>query len=84
MGDMLPDIEELTHCADSCESKALKGRLKNPLTLRLPLWNPDRFLNVTMPLVRPLFSHLGAIIWVVVVASAIVLAVLNWTALTSG
>lgn len=83
-GDVPPDIEELTHRADKKDSKALMARLKNPLALRLPLWDPDRFLEATMPLVRPLYSVFGALLWLAVVGAGLVVAVLNWPELTSG
>ncbi|SNR79802.1 peptidase M50 [Puniceibacterium sediminis] len=83
-GDMTPDIEELTHRADSRESKALMARLKNPLALRLPLWDPDRFLDATMPLIRPLFTVFGAVVWLAVVIGGLAVAVLNWPELSSG
>lgn len=84
IGDMPPDIEELAYRADSRDSKALMLKLKNPLALRLPLWDPDRFLGATMPLVRPLFSVFGTLLWLAVVIGGLITAVLNWSELTSG
>lgn len=83
-GDMPPDIEEVTHRADTRETKALIARLKNPMALRLPLWDPDRFLTATMPLMRPVFSIFGGLVWLAVVLSALGVATLNWSELTSG
>ncbi|MEL7463029.1 MAG: peptidase M50 [Pseudomonadota bacterium] len=83
-GDAPPDVEELAHRAVSRETKALTARLKNPLALRLPLWDPDRFLTATMPFARPVFSLFGALVWLAVVLGALVLAALNWSELTTG
>lgn len=43
---------------------------KSLLFLRLPLLNPNAFLERTMPLVRPLFSPLAVALWLVLVAAA--------------
>ena len=53
-----------------------------PLAIRIPLLDPDRFLERTAFLVRPLFGWFGALIWLSVVTLGLVLAGLNWTALT--
>lgn len=37
------------------------------LSVQIPLWNPDRFLQRTLPWVRPLFSRVGAALWAAVV-----------------
>ena len=43
----------------------------NVLFPRIPLWDPDRFLKRWMPLVKLVFSKLGAVIWLAVVVAAI-------------
>lgn len=40
-----------------------REKLLGFLFLRIPLWNPDRFLDRTMHLVRPLFSPLFFVFW---------------------
>ena len=44
---------------------------RNPLAIRLPGWNPDRFLDWLVPLVRPLFSP-----WILAFAAVLMLAAL--------
>lgn len=61
--------------------KWLSGLL-NPLSIRLPLWDPDAFLTATLPLLRPLFSAWGAALWLLLVLPALLLAGQHWTALT--
>ena len=61
--------------------KWLSG-LTNPLSIRLPLWDPDAVLAATLPVVRPLFSAWGAILWLLLVLPALMLAGQHWQALT--
>ncbi len=84
LGNFPPDIEELAYRADNRAKKALIARFKNPLALRLPLWDPDNFLEATLPLVRPLFTLMGGVLWLAVVIGALVVAVLHWSELTTG
>jgi putative peptide zinc metalloprotease protein len=69
--------------------RSLKGRrgrvisfLASPLAMRFPLIDPDRFLERTLPWVRPLLGWQVMLVWVLVVASAAALAVMNWDDLT--
>ncbi|HSC00733.1 MAG TPA: hypothetical protein VLE45_12520, partial [Burkholderiaceae bacterium] len=50
--------------------------------MRFPLLDPDRFLERTMPAVRPLFGWLGFLAWLAVVGTGAVLAVSHWVDLT--
>ncbi len=58
-----------------------KRALMNPLAIRIPLLDPDRLLNRLMPWVRPLFSWVGAALWLLVVGFACLLALVNLPAL---
>lgn len=80
--DRSPDLREMALRAEKQERRKLLQRFMNPLAVRLPLFDPDRFLNLTMPLVRPLFSWLGLALFTVVFAFALLLAASNWSALT--
>jgi putative peptide zinc metalloprotease protein len=57
-------------------------QLRNPLSLRLPLWDPDRMLNRLSPLVQPLFSRVGLGLWLVLVLSGLLQALLHWKAIS--
>ena len=57
--------------------------IMSPLSIRVPLLDPDRLLNRLMPWVRPMFSRVGAILWLLVVGFAGLLALVNFTSLTA-
>ncbi|MGB5716361.1 MAG: peptidase M50, partial [Gammaproteobacteria bacterium] len=54
------------------------GRVKNPLAVKIPLFDPDRLLQRLLPLGRILFSRAGAMLWLVVVGLGLLLAVTHW------
>lgn len=81
-GDVPPDIGELADRGKKQRNRKLLMSFMNPLAVRFSLIEPDKFLQATMPLVRPLFSWFGALLFVVLVGYALVLAGLNWDALT--
>ncbi|MES9926146.1 MAG: hypothetical protein ABW152_18880 [Candidatus Thiodiazotropha endolucinida] len=79
---------------DSPESEVLKilehrkqpsqwlRQLRNPLSLRLPLWDPDKVLNRLMPVVQPLFGRVGMGLWLLIVLSGLLQAALYWREIT--
>ncbi|MGR3572674.1 PqqD family peptide modification chaperone [Brevirhabdus sp.] len=81
-GDVPPDIAEMGRRHHEQEKKTMLSRLRNPLALRLPLFDPDRFLDATVWLVRPLFTVWGFLLWAALVLSGVTLAAMNWSALT--
>lgn len=82
-GEIPPDIAELSERSASGARRSLVQRLRNPLALRLPLFDPDRMLDAMMPAVRPLFSGYGLVAWLALVAAALVMGALHWSELTS-
>ncbi len=79
--DISPDTLEMFERQDKQRGK-WKQRISNPFALRFPLVDPDRFLVKWIPLVRPFFSRAAILLWLLVVGSASILAVLNWPELT--
>src|SRR5580658_6254634 len=77
-----PNMDELNERADTHTRRALMAQIRNPLALRFPLLDPDRFLDATLPLVRPLFTTAGLIGWIVLVTIGIVVAAMNIGALS--
>jgi putative peptide zinc metalloprotease protein len=80
--DVPPDSMEVFRRHQRHERMEWRRRLWTPLALRFPLWDPDRFLERTMPLVGPLFGWLGLLAWLAVVGTGLVLAASHWTDLT--
>lgn len=58
------------------------GMLKNFLFQQIPLFNPDRFLDRTIHLVRPLFSRSCAVLWCIGALVAIAIVARRWTEFT--
>jgi putative peptide zinc metalloprotease protein len=80
--DVPPDIEEMAGRANKIRRRKLAMSLLNPLAVRLPLFDPDRFLTATLPIVRPLFSWPGAAVILLLISCSAVLAAMHWSELT--
>ena len=81
--DLPPDVDELAERGSKQRRQKLLQSFINPMSIRIPLWDPDAFLNRSWPLVKPLFGPLGALLWLLVVLPAIVVAGVNWHELTA-
>lgn len=80
--DAPPDLKELQQRRIKHVRMRWKQYLGNPLSLRIPLFDPDRMLNRLMPLVRPLLGWRGAALWFAVVGWAVILIAMHWTELS--
>ncbi len=80
--DSNADAIELFSRHRSQSRKRLTSRFANPMALRFPLLNPDRFLTALAPWARPFFGLFGLLLWCVAVVFAGVLAGLHWPELT--
>lgn len=80
--DITPDSEELFRRHQRSERSKWQRRLWTPLAVRLPLLDPDRFLERGLGPVRPLFGWFGLMLWLGVVGSAAVLAGAHWPELS--
>jgi putative peptide zinc metalloprotease protein len=76
-----PDVAELLDRRKQERKARRLGRIKSPLSIRLPLADPDRFLDAALPLVRWCFSPAVFYIWLLLVVLATALAAVNWPAL---
>ncbi|MFE1601322.1 peptidase M50 [Methylobacterium sp. ID0610] len=81
-GAFPPDFAELLERADAVSRRSLIARVRNPLALRFPLFDPDRLLDRLAPLFRPLFSLPGLIAWLAIVAAGLIVAGLHWSEVT--
>ncbi len=82
--DLPPDIAEIGQRHARQERQTMLARIRNPLALRLPLFDPDGFLTATAGLVRWLFTPAGFLLWLALVGTGLVLLALNFGALTDG
>ncbi|WP_339948558.1 PqqD family peptide modification chaperone [uncultured Albimonas sp.] len=83
-GGATPDLDELARRAETQARRNLLMRIRNPMAMRLPLLDPDRFLAATAWLARPIFTVWGFLAWVALLVWGGVVAALNWAPLTSG
>jgi len=80
--DVPPDSQEVFRRHQKHTRAEWRRRLWTPLALRFPLWDPDRFLDRTLPYVGWLFGWIGALLWLAVVGTGAVLTATHWTDLT--
>jgi putative peptide zinc metalloprotease protein len=76
--DVTPDATFLLRRHKKQQQRKMQGRLMNVLFPRIPLWDPDRFLKLWMPLVRLGFNKIGAVIWLAVIVGAISSLAPHW------
>ncbi len=82
LGDVLPNTKELVSRAQQFREKLRAQRWRSPIAIRLPILDPDRFLNKTMPIVRHLFGMVGFIVWLAVIIFGATLFATNWEGLS--
>lgn len=75
------DFSDLHERSVRSRRSRLLAHLASPLSLRFPLFDPDRFLTRTLPWVRPFLGWQAFAAWVAMVVTAAVLAGLHWDAL---
>lgn len=80
--DVTPDAAELFERYSKRRKQKWKQWLTNPMSLRIPLLNPDAFLSRWADRLAWLFGRRGALLWLAVVLPAMALAGQNWTELT--
>ena len=78
-----PVLDEMTRRGRDTRRREALQRVRNPLFLRLPLIDPDRFLSLTVPLVRPVFSGWGLAAWLGLAVWTLWTLALHWEGLTT-
>jgi putative peptide zinc metalloprotease protein len=81
--DTLPDMEALERRHQLMARQRLMQKIKSPLAIRIPLLDPEKFLDNTQRFIAPLFNAWMGALWLVVVVTGIVLATVHWPALSS-
>lgn len=80
--EVTPDTQELFRRAQTKQRKRRRSRFMNPLSIRIPLVDPDWFLVQTQAAVRWVLSPFGFVLWLLVVGAGLVLAGMHWSELT--
>ena len=81
-GMPLRDSRQLAERAAAARHTRIMRNLKSLLAIRVPLINPDRFLDRTRGIGRALFSPIGFALWLLVVGWAAIEVGANWAELT--
>lgn len=80
--DVDPDVAELFERRSKEKRRKFLGRFLNPISLRFPLWDPDRALIRMVGWLGPLLGPWGLLLWLAVVLPALALVPLYWPDLT--
>jgi putative peptide zinc metalloprotease protein len=83
-GDTLPDLEELAQRGERLRRAKLRQYFMNPLSMRLPLLDPDRYLAAAAGLVAPITPAVWVGAWLVAVLAGAAIAAQNWEELSGG
>ncbi len=80
--DVPPDSLELFQRYQKHQRSKWRQRLSSPLSIKIPLWDPERFLERWKVLANLIFSWFGGMVWSMVIGGALVAAASHWTDLT--
>ncbi len=80
--DLSGDISELFERGKEATRKRWLGKLKSPLSIQIPLLDPERFLQASQKYVKPLFSPVFALIWIALFVNMLILAGQHWDELS--
>jgi putative peptide zinc metalloprotease protein len=76
--DLPPDVSELAQRGARQKRQKLLQSFINPLSIRIPLWDPDTLLNRTWPSLGWIFGPIGLLLWLLVLVPGVVLAAMHW------
>lgn len=77
-----PDVNELISRSAKQRQQKWWQRLQSPMSIKLPLIDPDAFLRATLPAYRWLFSVWGMVLWSALIIMGGSAAVTHWPSLT--
>ena len=78
-----PDVAELLDRYNKHARQLIKQNVLNPVSIRIPLWDPNAFLDKTLPAVRWLTGWFGLLLWAGVVGAGLLTAFQHWEKLTT-
>ena len=82
LADLAPDVEELIDRRRSERRKLFIARIGNPLAIRIPLLDPDRWLMRWLPIAKPLFTKTAAAVGLFVMLLALLEMTRHWSMLS--
>ncbi|UCB54524.1 MAG: PqqD family peptide modification chaperone [Thiotrichales bacterium] len=82
LADLAPDVEELIDRRTNERRKLFISRIGNPLAIRIPLLDPDRWLKRWIPLARPLFTKTAAALGLFIMLLALLEMTRHWSMLS--
>jgi len=82
--DVPPDTAELFRRGRQMSRRQRVSQWLSPLSWRFHVLDPEPLLRALAPVLRPLFGPVGLVLWLAVVAPALVLMAVHWRALTEG
>ncbi|MCK5828805.1 MAG: hypothetical protein KAH20_00690 [Methylococcales bacterium] len=74
----LSNTEELFERQAQQKRAQLQQRFINPLAQKIPLWNPENFLNKHYNKVNWIFNKWAAITWLLLIFFTVIQSALNW------
>ena len=80
--DTLPDTAELHERGIRQRRQIWLQNLKSPMSIRIPLLDPNHLLDRAMPWLRPFYNWAGVLLWLAVVLPAAAIAASHWNELT--
>jgi putative peptide zinc metalloprotease protein len=80
--DVNPDVAELFDRGEKEERARHRRSFGNPMAIRVPIWDPDAFLNRFPALISLIWSRWGAALWLAVVLPAAFLILPHWPELS--
>lgn len=82
-GELPPDAEGLFNRYRKRVSREVRGYLTNLLFIRIPLFDPDRFLDRWLKVLGWVFSPAGLVVWMLLVGMGLYFGVGRWDELFS-
>jgi len=83
-GDVPQDTQALFQRYRKRTSRETRATLSSVLSIRLPLFDPDRFLTAITPIAGPAFTWAGAAVWLVLLTFGLAHLTGRWDELLSG
>lgn len=80
---LLPAAEAIESVQTATSRRTFWSQIKNPLAIRLPLFDPSSMLDRLRGLGAFLLGPVGVVLWVLVVGIGAVLGAMSWNELTS-